>query len=383
MKAVVDRAILSAALSRARKAAPRPNRSIPIHAMARLEVRDGQLEVRVRDIEGEYQECVEARTETPGAICADLQKLDGIATNAPEGSEIGLAIASPWLSVSAGRARFRVATLPAEDWPETSHTLDGTTTTFDAPKLVAAIKRCLPCVAPDSERDASYKGIWLQAQGDQLAIACTNRPVLVRDRVPLSGRNPFPEQGVILPASAANALCNVFADVATIEIQASEGMVVAWHESKRLCSHLIAKRIPDYEALIGRPNGSAVSAGTADLKLALSRIQPFGDADALHRGAIIGLQAQDGELLLAAEGSAQTGAELAVDRIEAETPDDWRVTANARFFRMALDSLGGERVEFHSNTGAPGTAMLLVDPADENFRCVVGLTRHNFPALAV
>src|SRR3546814_3005775 len=117
MKATIERAILLKGLSHVQSVVERRN-TIPILSNVLIEARaDGTLRLMATDLDLQIDESVAAAVDQPGATTVSAHTLFDIARKLPEGAQVELAAAEGRMAIVAGRARFRLATLPRDGFP--------------------------------------------------------------------------------------------------------------------------------------------------------------------------------------------------------------------------------------------------------------------------
>ncbi|MBI4724400.1 MAG: DNA polymerase III subunit beta, partial [Rhodomicrobium sp.] len=120
MRFVVDRNMLLRALGHITGIVERRN-TIPIlsNILTGAEA-SGALTLKATDLDMEAIETVPAKVEMPGAVTIPAHTLHDIVRKLPEGAEIQIARKEPEgrLKVTAGRASFELAVLPASEFPD-------------------------------------------------------------------------------------------------------------------------------------------------------------------------------------------------------------------------------------------------------------------------
>ena len=93
--------------------------TLPVLANFLLIARDGRLSVTGTDMEVELISSVDADVGTDGEITVPARKLVDIVRALPDGSRINFAVKEEKATMTAGRSRFTLATLPAAEFPAT------------------------------------------------------------------------------------------------------------------------------------------------------------------------------------------------------------------------------------------------------------------------
>jgi len=118
MKVTAERAALLKSLSHVQSVVERRN-TIPILSNLMLKAEGSSLSLTATDLDIEAVETMDAKVETGGAVTAPAQTLYEIVRKLPDGSEVSLSlnVEDGRLTVSSGRSRFALATLPSSDYP--------------------------------------------------------------------------------------------------------------------------------------------------------------------------------------------------------------------------------------------------------------------------
>ena len=132
MKLSIDKAALLRSLSHVYSVVERRN-TIPILANVLLRAEDGVLNLNTTDMDLEITESVAAEVETQGATTAPAQTLHDIVRKLPDGSKVNLELdgSGNFMTVEAGRSKFRLSCLPVEDFPQIG--VDDLETSFAIP----------------------------------------------------------------------------------------------------------------------------------------------------------------------------------------------------------------------------------------------------------
>jgi DNA polymerase-3 subunit beta len=116
MKLVVERATILKALGHVHSVVERRN-TIPILSNVLLIAETAGMRLMATDLDLQIVETIDASVEVEGATTVSAQTLFDIVRKLPEGSQVTLAQSERRVTVTAGRARFQLQTLPREDFP--------------------------------------------------------------------------------------------------------------------------------------------------------------------------------------------------------------------------------------------------------------------------
>lgn len=311
--------------------------TLPVLANFLLVARDGRLSVTGTDMEVELVSSVAADIAQEGEITIPARKLVDIVKALSDGAKITLSVKDEKATLTAGRSRFTLSTLPAAEFPANDH--------VEAVDQVALkekdLKRLLDKTSfAMANQDVRYylNGLLLDfragklrtvaTDGHRLAVCDLDAPAEMKGDRQLI----VPRKGVLELAR----MLNDSDDEATLSL--GRNHVRLAKDGTQFTSKLIDGRFPDYEAVI--PAG-------ADKQLIMDR-QVF--THALQRAAILSNEKYRGVRLEASGNSLKIIAhnpqhEEAVEEIEVELNfDSIAVGFNVTYLLDALMALESESV---------------------------------------
>lgn len=118
MKFTISREVLLQPLSQVVGVVER-RQTLPVLANFMLAARDGRLTVTGTDMEVELISSVAANVAQEGEITVPARKMLDIVKALPDGSGISFSVSDEKATLSAGRSRYTLATLPASEFPAT------------------------------------------------------------------------------------------------------------------------------------------------------------------------------------------------------------------------------------------------------------------------
>ena len=147
--------------------------TLPVLANFLLVAGDGKLSVTGTDMEVELISSVEADVGQEGEITVPARKLLDIVRALPDGSKITFSVSDEKATMSAGRSRFILATLPASEFPAT----DQVESLEDVALGEGALKTLLDKTAfAMANQDVRYylNGLLLDFRGGKLRTVATD-----------------------------------------------------------------------------------------------------------------------------------------------------------------------------------------------------------------
>ena len=355
MKATIERATLLRCLSHVQSVVERRN-TIPILSNVLIEASDGgSVRVMATDLDLQVVESMSASSvEQPGAITVSAHLLFDIARKLPDGSQVSLTTSDNRLEVKAGRANFKLPTLPRDDFPVI---VEGDLpTSFELPARLLAELIDRTRFAISTEETRYYlNGIFLHVTDEDeplLKAAATDGHRLARFTVSRpEGATGMPD--VIVPRKAVGELrklldesldSNVLIDLSASKIRftlGGEGGVV-------LTSKLIDGTFPDYSRVIPTANDKLLK---VDPKLFFSGVDRVATiATEKTRAVKIGL---DNDRVTLSVTSPDNGT--AAEEIAAEyRAEGMEIGFNANYLKDILGQIDSDMVELHlADAGAP------------------------------
>lgn len=356
MKFSIEKAVFAKALARTTRVVERRN-TYPILANVRLEAKDGSLSLRATDLDIEITASIPAMVSNPGVTTVPAALLEGIVRKFPDGSEVSFEHADHNALVKAGRSRFNLATLDADQFPDLKS--GAFTHTFTVPS--ADLERLFAKVAfAISTEETRYylNGIYFHAADDNLRGVATDGHRLARYDLPLpDGATGMP--GVIVPRKTVTELAKLlggFDGDVTVEMSDTKtrwtmGDVV-------LLSKSIEGTFPDYQRVTPALTNRIATVGSASLKSAIDRVS-IVSSERGGKAVKFGLSA--GNLLLEVSnpdhGTSQE--DLAVDW----DADPFDIGFNAKYCLDCLNVLSGKDFKMSfSDAGSPTRIFSDEDP---------------------
>ena len=336
MKFTISREVLLQPLSHVVGVVER-RQTLPVLANFMLAARDGRLTVTGTDMEVELISSVPADVVQEGEITVPARKLVDIVKALPDGSNIKVSVSDEKATLTAGRSRFTLATLPASEFPAT----DQVETLENIAVAEAALKKMMDKTSfAMANQDVRYylNGLLFDFSGQQLrAIATDGHRLAICDLE--SSIDITSDRQLIVPRKGVMELSRMLSgddDEVTLAIGRNHVRLVKGETT--FTSKLIDGRFPDYKAVV--PVG-------ADKQMLVDRATFI---QALQRAAILSNEKYKGVKLEAAGSTIKIVAhnpqhEEAVEEIEAELNfDRLAVGFNVTYLLDALMAIDTDQV---------------------------------------
>lgn len=368
MDIVIPKSDLMNALARVQGIVERKN-TMPILSSILLEARGSELLVSATDLELFLRSRYPVQIVKEGLVTAPAKKIFEIVRELPEGEVRLTAGDKGWLRIEVGRSRFKVMSLPKDDFPALPVVQEGEKIECPASLLVEAIEKTSFAMSHDQTRQA-LNGILLEIEpvgGDEadLRLVATDGHRLAfiqrRSRAAVSGN-----RGVIVPRKAITEVRKLIGDeaaAAAVELSFQENRLIFRVGTSQLLTRLVDGQFPDYQQVI--PSGG-------------TRLAVVGRESFYHAVRRVSTVTADRVNLVKFSFSADrvsvtaTNPEIgeATEDVEAEvTGGSVEIGLNARYMLDVFSVIKQEKVLIEMNEAL---SPVLVRPlGDDGYRCVV------------
>jgi DNA polymerase-3 subunit beta len=337
--------------------------TLPILSNVLIERGAGALAFLATDIEiqitsrGTVEPSGEARAITVGA-----RKLVDILRALPEGAEVTLQQQDKRLLVKAGKSRFALQTLPAEDFPRLAKPA-GEVSRFALPQK--ALRRLLGLVQYSmAQQDIRYylNGLLMVVEDKSLKLVATDGHRLAYAASALESK--LPRQEVIVPRKTVLELSKLLADSDDeVRVELSATQASFSFGSVDLVSKLVDGKFPDYTRVIPVGHKNKLSIGRDVLRQSLMRAAILSNEK--FRGVRWVLT--DGSLKIVSSNTEQEEAEETIE--VGYKGDALDIGFNVNYLLDVLNNVGGSDVE--CLFGDAASSALMSFPTEADFKYVV------------
>ena len=320
----------------------------------------GRLYVIGTDLETELETSAAVTVAAPGVVTVGARRLLDLIKGFDPDTEIRAERDGDHLKIQAGNGRYRLATLPFENFPVFDHSKPLGDVVIDAALLAKLLDKTGFAMA---KADVRYylNGLSLQAEasefravssdGHRLAV-CTSGVAAGLDRASIVPRRAVLELGRLAAAAAGD-----------VTLTLAENMITARIGGVRMSSKLIEGRFPDYQRVMPRELVRKVVINRDALVKALGRAILLSQEN--YKSVVV--RTIHGGLEIKATNPE---AEEAVETVDAElTGLAFEVGFNGAYLVDALGKLESEKAILELTDGC--NSCLISDQADESFKFVV------------
>ena len=337
--------------------------TLPILSNVLIDRADGLLSFLATDIEIQ----ITARsTLAAGAdskpLTVGARKLVDILRALPDGAEVTLQQQDKRLQVKAGKSRFTLQTLPAEDFPRLAKP-GGDVTRFALAQK--ALRRLLGLVQYSmAQQDIRYylNGLLVLVEDKQLRLVATDGHRLAYAAMALP--SSLPRQEVIVPRKTVIELGKLLADSddeVKVEISATQASFA--FGNVELVSKLVDGKFPDYTRVIPVGHKNKLTIGREALRQSLMRAAILSNEK--FRGVRWVLT--DGSLKIVSSNTEQEEAEETIE--VSYKGDSLDIGFNVNYLLDVLNNVGGDNVE--CLFGDAASSALMSFPNEAEFKYVV------------
>jgi DNA polymerase-3 subunit beta len=249
--------------------------SIAILSNVRLGAKKNQLETTATDNDITVQGTAEAFIEEEGVTTVHAHKLFEIISKIPEGVMVNISLVEGGnrLIIEAGKAKFSLACLPAEAFPDMTSVENGQQFSIKAGDLAKALNKAQFAASADDTR-AYLTGVYMHVPEDQpgkLRFVATDGHRLAKVDIDLpEGAKDMP--AVILPRKCVNELRKLTEEAGEITLTVADTKVQAEAGDMALTSKVVDGTFPDYDRVIPKENKAKMAVARKTLLQAVDRV---------------------------------------------------------------------------------------------------------------
>ncbi len=336
--------------------------TLPILSNVLMEKDGDYLTLLATDIEIQIRTKAAAATGEKVALTVGARKLQDILRSLPENAEVSLSVDDKRLQLKAGKSRFNLQTLPAEDFPRMSMAEGQATRIAMSQKQFRHLLSLVQYAMAQQDIRYYLNGLLLVTNGREMRVVATDGHRLAFASELMA--EDLPRSEVILPRKTVLELSRQLADNdEPLEIVLSPTQAQFRFGDIELVSKLIDGKFPDYERVIPQHHNKVVS---------LQRDQFL---HSLQRAAILTNEKFRGVRLMLSSGSLKivsTNAEQEEAQEEIEVAyggDPLDIGFNVTYLLDVLNNVPAEVIECRLSDASSSALFTL--PGNERFKYVV------------
>ena len=337
--------------------------TLPILANVLLRKTGKQIEFTSSDLEIQVRTAQElGGDEATFNTTVGARKLIDILRSLPSEQVVTLSAAQNKLTLQAGKSRFTLQTLPADDFPLVNEAVDFGPAFAVPQKVLRDLVNQVDVAMAVHDIRYYLNGILFIAEGRQLTLVATDGHRLALAQATLD--SDVPKQEVILPRKTVLELQRLLKDEDTpIEMRFATNQARFSFSGMEFVTKLVEGKFPDYNRVIPKNHKNSVVMGRAPLLASLQRAAILTSEK--FKGVRINLE--PGSLRIASSNAEQEEAkeELEIDY----SGDAIEIGFNVTYLMDALANMSCEMVKLELQDG--NSSALITVPEQAGFKYVV------------
>ncbi len=297
-----------------------------------------------------------------GATTVSARKLLDILKSLPENAETMFSLSNKRLTIQAGKSRFALQTLSAEDFPSFDITTQFTSTLTLPQKTLKHLLQMVHFAMAQMDIRYFLNGLLLVVEGSDIRAIATDGHRLAYCSAVIAGSHNKTES--IIPRKTILELQRLLDDSdEPVQLDISANQIRFRFNDIELVSKLVEGKFPDYRRVIPTENHRKIVVSRDELAATLTRVAILTSEKL--KGVRMNLS--EDSLKLQASNAEQ---EEAIEEMDVEyRGDKLEVSFNVTYLQDVLTNLKSEKIamEFKDTN----SSALLTVPGDESFKYVV------------
>jgi DNA polymerase-3 subunit beta len=328
--------------------------TLPILSNVLISVSNNVLKLVSTDLEVELVASTILKDSEDGEVTVAARKFLDICRALPEGILLEIFESKGKVLLKAGKSRFSLSTLPADEFPRVQQLNESTLVTIDAASLKNIIDKTYFAMA---QQDVRYylNGVLFEIDADRLrSVATDGHRLSVCDSKIKSNAKALLQ--AIIPRKGVLELQRLISEPdGEVRITISENHMRAEFEGITYTTKLVDGKFPDYDRVIPQNTTKKVVAGRTILK------------DALHRASILSNEKYRGVRLKITQGGLKASTsnpelEEAEEHVDVDyNGDEFEIGFNVTYIIDALAAVSCDEIEL---LFTDGNSSCLIQPRD-------------------
>lgn len=345
MKLTVEQTDLAVALARVVGIVGRRN-TVPILSNVLLEAAGGTLTIKATDLDMEATVTAACAIGTKGRTTVPGATLYDIARSLPAGAQLALAIDGERLAVSSGRSRWKLPTLPADQFPALKPEDWSASVLIKGADLADVLTRTAWCVTNDVNKQNGH-GVNIGMGAGKLTACAWRGPQLVVATCAADAEH----ESATIPAKMVAEIIKACADRGAVTLAFSDRKVGVSGDGWSITSKLIGLPFVEYLGMVNIERSASFAVDRSLFAQAIKRAMITAD-DVKDAGAVR-LALDGGTLTVTSRASFSEGA----DEIEIEYDGPtvaWGVSGSAMIEMLtAIRGQGAAVIAFVPDASTP------------------------------
>ena len=303
---------------------------------------DGTLEFSATDLELSLWTRMAAQVIAEGKTTVSAKKLLEIVREVPQETlSFNLDVSRSRLQVKAGRSKFELSTIPAEDFPNINLYQDLALTSCSAEILRRALQKTLYSIPSEDETFSTPGLLWHATEAKDLRFVSSDGHRLSYYEVPAEA---FPglkmETEIIVPRKAVQEMHRLLEKESEVSIGMDDRSLVLRTPGTFMSTLLLDAEFPEYEAIIPAERPNSITVATDLLYPALKRVALVTDLTFRHVKFNISKNSIELE-----SGNPELGN--ANDIIDVEYDgEDFSIAFNVKYVMECISAMESQTIRF-------------------------------------
>ena len=317
--------------------------TIPILSNILLNADGDSLTVTATDLDITVSDRIaDVDVEANGKTTVGAATFSALIRKMPSGSVIDMKVEDSRMTIRAGRIRYQIPVIPADDFPLGKNT-EGTDFTIPVEAITRAFKLVKDSMSTEESR-YYLNGTFLAIEDGSLVAVSTDGHRL---SIALISETGIDRPDAIVPRKAVNEIIKILPDFdGDVTIRIDERSVEFELGDLLFHSKLIDGTFPDYTRVVPSGEGVVIKVDPATLQQAIERVSVV----TTEKTSAIKLAVEKDKITIIAN-SPDTGS--AQEEVSAESTEEITVGYNARYLREILSgysSCGGVTITLGNET---------------------------------
>jgi len=334
--------------------------TLPILSNVLIKIENSELVITATDLEVELKTKTNIESDVEQEFTLPARKLIDICKALPADSDLQIDLKDERATLTSGRSRFTLSTLPAQDFPAIEASMSNEQFSIPSNVLKRLIEKTQFAMA---QQDVRYylNGMLLEAKEGKIRTVATDGHRLALSE---AGFDKSLDIEVILPRKAVLELGRILTDSEeNVQIEVSSNHVKIDIGNVSFTTKLIDGKYPDYRGVLPRSTDNKIEADREEMRHALQRASILSNEK--YRGIRFKVSTNTLELLAHNPEQEEAEEEIAVEY----SGDDLTIGFNVGYLIDVLSVISAEKI--HIELGDVNSSCLIYAAGNNESRYVV------------
>jgi len=337
--------------------------TIPILSNFLFEAANDRLTITATDLDLSLRTSCAAKVKREGACTIPARKLYDYVKLLPDGDIAFKLLENHWVNIRCGRSNTKMVGMARANFPGLPVFPSAGTVKIPAQTLRNMIGKTIFAISNEESRYTLNGGLMV-LKPESITMVATDGHRLAHIEKQGEQFDLVGENKTLVPKKAMSELYSLLQnpDVDFVDFAKDESTLFFRIGGRLLTSRQLTGQFPNYEAVLPRDAGKAVTVRGADLNTAIQRVAQFAD----ERSRAIRLRLERNEIKIS---SSSTDAGESEDSIEtAYTADPMTIGFNSEYLLDFLKASNGGEVRLEFKDSQSAGQMRPEDADDDGFR---------------